>query len=128
MALRWLLKSAEQGYSPAQHAVARAYADGDGAAVSVAEALRWFRAASLSGDTWAQGSLIQVLAGTYYWGDYPKTPKHTPSKEDLFEAYAWSIATEERINESAVWLKYSPEQVLAAYRRADEIRLEVEAR
>ena len=127
MALRWLLKSAEQGYSPAQHEVAKAYADGDGAPVSVDEARKWFKAASLSGDTWAQGSYIQVLAGTYYWGDYPKTPERLPSKEDLFEAYAWSIATEERANESEAWLKYSPEQVLAAYRRADEIRREIGA-
>ena len=127
MALRWLLKSAEQGYSPAQHEVAKAYADGDGAPVSVDEARRWFKAASLSGDTWAQGSYIQVLAGTYYWGDYPKTPERLPSKEDLFEAYAWSIATEERTNESDAWLKYSPEQVLAAYRRAEEIRREIAA-
>ena len=126
MALRWLLKSAEQGYSPAQHEAAKAYADGDGAQLSVDEARRWFKAASLSGDTWAQGSFIQVLAGTYYWGDYPKTPERAPSKEDLFEAYAWSIATEERTNESDAWLKYSPEQVLAAYRRADEIRREIE--
>jgi hypothetical protein len=93
----------------------------------VAEACRWFKAASLSGDSWAHGSLIQVLAGTYYWGDYPETPKRIPSKEDLSEANAWSIATEERINESAVWLKYSPEQVLAAYRRAEEIRQEISA-
>jgi len=126
MALRWLLKSAEQGYSPAQHEAAKAYADGDGAQLSVDEARRWFKAASLSSDTWAQGPYIQVLAGTYYWGDYPKAPKRSASKEDLFEAYAWSIATEERTNESAVWLKYSPEQVLAAYRRADEIRREIE--
>jgi hypothetical protein len=39
MALKWLLKSAEQGYSPPQHVVAKAFADGDGAPVSVAEAL-----------------------------------------------------------------------------------------
>ncbi len=125
MALRWLLKSAEQGYPPAQHEVAKAYADGDGAPVSVDEARRWFMAASLSGDTWAQGSYIRVLAGTYYWGDYPKAPERVPSKEDVFEAYAWFIATEERANESEAWLKYSPEQVLAAYRRADEIRREM---
>jgi hypothetical protein len=69
-----------------------------------------------------------VLAGTYCWGDYPDTPKCVPSKEELFEAYAWSIATEERTNESDAWLKYSPEQVLAAYRRADEIRRDVAAK
>lgn len=128
MALRWLLKSAEQGYPPAQHEVAKAYADGDGAPVSADEARRWFKAASLSGDTWAQGScIIRVLAGTYYWGDYPMAPERVPSEEDVFEAYAWLIATEERANESEAWLKYSPEKVLAAYRRADEIRREIEA-
>jgi TPR repeat protein len=127
MALRWLLKSAVQGYSPAQHEVAKAYADGDGAPVSVDEARKWFKAASQGGHTWAQGAYIRVLAGTYYWGDYPKTPERLPSKEDLFEAYAWSIATEQRTNESDAWLKYSPVQVLAAYRRADEIRREIDA-
>ena len=128
MALRWLLKSAEQGYAPAQYEVAKAYADGDGAPVSVADARKWFQAASINGHTWAQGEYIRVLAGTYCWGDYPDTPKCVPSKEELFEAYAWSIATEERTNESDAWLKYSPEQVLAAYRRADEIRRDVAAK
>ena len=71
---------------------------------------------------------IRVLAGTYYWGEYPKTTKRTPYIEVLSETYAWSIATEERPDKSPIWLKYSPEQVLATYRRADEIRLEVEAR
>lgn len=128
MALRWLLKSAEQGYAPAQYEVAKAYADGDGAPVSVADARKWFQAASINGHTWAQGEYIRVLAGTYYWGDYPKAPKRPASKDDLFEAYAWSIATEERTKESDVWLRYAPEQVLAAYRRADEIRRDVAAK
>ena len=74
-----------------------------------------------------QAHHLRVLAGIYYWGEYPKAPKRAPSKDDLFEAYAWSIATQERIKESPVWLKYSPEQVLAAYGRADEIRREIEA-
>jgi TPR repeat protein len=125
IALRWLLKSAEQGYAPAQYEVAKAYADGDGAPVSVTDARKWFQTASLNGHTWAQGEYIRVLAGTYCWGDYPKAPKRPASKDDLFEAYAWSIATEERTNESDAWLRYSPEQVLAAYRRADEIRREM---
>jgi TPR repeat protein len=116
-----MLKSAEQGYALAQNEVAKAYVAGDGAPVSVGEARQWFKAASLSGDTWAQESFIQVLARTYCWGDYAKAPKRSASKDDLFEAYAWSIATEERTNESDVWLRYSPEQVLAAYRHADEI-------
>jgi len=125
IALRWLLKSAEQGYAPAQYEVAKAYADGDGAPVSVADARKWFQTASLNGHTWAQGEYIRVLAGACCWGDYPDTAKCVPSKEELFEAYAWSIATGKRTNESDVWLRYSPEQVVAAYRRADEIRQEI---
>lgn len=127
MALRWLLKSAEQGYSPAQYEAAKAYADGDGAPVSVDEARRWFKAASLSGHTWAQREYVSVLSGTYEWGDYPKAPQRIASKDDLFEAYAWLIATQERAGTAEDWLRYSPEQVLAAYRRADEIRREMVA-
>ena len=125
MALRWLLKSAVQGYSPAQHEVAKAYADGDGAPVSVDEARRWFKAASLSGHTWAQREYFAVLSGNYEWGDCAKAPKRIASKDDLFEAYAWFIATQEWPSYDEDGLKYSPEQVLAAYRRADEIRREI---
>ena len=133
-ALRWLLKSAEQGYAPAQYEVAKAYADGDGAPVSEAEARKWFRAASQSGHACAHREYISVLAGLYEWGDYPKTPERSASPEDLFEAYAWSIATERRsptftwqmgYKPLVPWTKYSPEQVVAAYRRADEIRREM---
>jgi hypothetical protein len=78
--------------------------------------------------------LIQAACGygltpwTTYWGDYPKPPERAPSKEALLEAYAWSIATEERTNESDAWLRYSPEQVVAAYRRSNEIRRDVAAK
>ena len=37
--------SAKQGYVPAQYEVAKAYAEGDGASDSVAEACKWFHAA-----------------------------------------------------------------------------------
>ena len=134
IALRWLLKSAEQGYAPAQYEVAKAYADGDGAPVSEAEARKWFRAASQSGHACTHREYISVLAGLYEWGDYPKTPERSASPEDLFEAYAWSIATERRsptftwqmgYKPLVPWTKYSPEQVVAAYRRADEIRRQI---
>ena len=78
--------------------------------------------------------MIQAACGygltpwTTYWDDYPKTPERVPNKEDLLEAYAWSITTEERANESDGWMRYSPEQVVAAYRRADEIRRDVAAK
>jgi hypothetical protein len=49
-----------------------------------------------------QAHHLQVLAGTYYWGEYPKTPKRTPYIEDLSVANAWSIATQERPDESPI--------------------------
>ena len=65
------------------------------------------------------------MAGTSLLGDGVKVPKRIPADSEIFEGYAWSIVTGKRATESALWLKYSPEQVLAAYRRADEIRREI---
>ena len=47
---------------------------------------------------------LRVLAVTYYWGEYTKTTKRTPFIEVHSETYAWSIATEERHDESPIWL------------------------
>ena len=49
-----------------------------------------------------QAHHLRVLAGTYYWGEYPKTPKRTPYNEDLSVANAWIIATQERPDESPI--------------------------
>lgn len=124
-AQKWLLRSAEQGFPPAQYEAGKAFATGEGAPVSAAEAQKWYLAAAKQGHTWAQDDLIRILAGTSLLGDGVKVPKRIPADSEIFEGYAWSIVTGKRAGESARWLKYSPEQVLAAYRRADEIRGEI---
>jgi TPR repeat protein len=124
-ALKWLLKSAEQGFPPAQYEAGHNYVRGDGAPVSETDARKWLLKASLQGHTWAQGELIRILSGSHIWGDYDKDIQHKPSSGDLLEAYAWSIACGHRRDESKVWTKYSPAKILAAYRRADEIRQEI---
>ena len=124
-AQKWLLQSAEQGFPPAQYEAGKAFATGEGAPVSAAEAHKWYLAAAKQGHTWAQDDLIRILAGTSLLGDGVKVPKRIPADSEIFEGYAWSIVTGKRATESALWLKYSPEQVLAAYRRADEIRREI---
>jgi TPR repeat protein len=124
-ALKWLLKSAEQGFSPAQYEAGHDYVRGDGAPVSEPDARKWLLKASLKGHIWAQRELIRILSGTQIWGDYEKDFQHKPSSEDLLEGYAWSIACGYRRGVSKVWAKYSPEKVLAAYRRAEEIRREI---
>lgn len=120
--LKWLLKSAEQGFSPAQYEAGHDYVRGDGAPVSETDARKWLLEASLQGHTWAQSELIRILAGNQVWGDCDKDVQHKPTSADLLEGYAWVIACEHRRSESKVWGKYSPAKVLAAYRRADEIR------
>ena len=120
--LKWLLKSAEQGFSPAQYSAAKAYIDGDGAPVSEPDARKWLLSAALQGHTRAQGDLIRVLAGRCVFGDREDGVERKPSAEDLFEGYAWSIACEWQLDESKEWAKYSQTKVLAAYRRADAIR------
>ena len=72
------------------------------------EARRWFKAVSLSGHTWVQREYMAALSGIYEWGDYPKAQKQIASKDDLFEAYAWFIATHERAISAEIWLNYSP--------------------
>jgi TPR repeat protein len=126
--LKWLLKSAEQGFSPAQYEAGHDYVRGDGAPVSETDARKWFLKASLQGHTWAQDELIRILSGSQSWGDYDKDVQRKPTSADLLEGYAWAIACDQRRNESKVWGKYSPAKVLAAYRRADEIRTEISKR
>ena len=127
-ALQWLLKSAEQGFSPAQYEAGKAYVEGDGAPVSESDARKWLLKASYQGHTWAQDELIRVLNGTQFWGDREEGVERLPAKEDILEAYSWSIASRRRLGESSSYKKLSPEKVLAAYLRADEIRAAISKR
>ena len=124
-ALKWLLKSAEQGFSPAQYEAGHDYVRGDGAPVSETDARKWLLKASLQGHTWAQGELIRILSGNQVWGDYDKDVQHKPTSRDIQEGYAWSIVYGRRRDEAKIWSKYTPAKVMAAYRRADEIRREI---
>lgn len=124
-ALQWLLKSAEQGFSPAQYEAGKAYVEGDGAPISEPDARKWLLRASYQANSWAQAELIRVLNGTQFWGDRGEGVERKPAKEDILEAYAWSIACRRRLDEFAPYAGFSAEEVLAAYRRAEEIRREL---
>lgn len=126
-ALKWLLKSAEQGFSPAQYEAGHDYVRGDGAPVSETDARKWLLKASLQGHTWAQGELIRILSGNQVWGDYDKDVQHKPTSRDIQEGYAWSIVYGLWRDDAKIWSKYTPAKVMAAYRRADEIRREIVA-
>ena len=124
-ALKWLLSSAEQGFSPAQYEVGECHVRGDGAPVSEPEARKWFEQASLRGHVWAQRELLKVLSGTSFWGDRDDVVERKPDAQALFEGYAWHIVCDNEADLAEAWRKYSPEKVHAAYQRASEIRAEM---
>lgn len=124
-ALKWLLLSAAQGFSPAQYQVGKCHIEGDGAPVSEPEARKWLEQASLRGHAWAQRDLINVLGGTCFWGDREEGVERKPDAQALFEGYAWCLACDYEASGAEAWRKYGPETVHAAYQRASEIRAEM---
>jgi TPR repeat protein len=123
--LKWLLLSAEQGFSPAQYEVGKCHVEGDGAPVSEPEARKWLEQASLRGHAWAQRELIKVLGGTCFWGDREEGVERKPNAQALFEGYAWCLACDYEASGAEAWSQYGPEKVHAAYQRASEIRAEM---
>jgi TPR repeat protein len=124
-ALKLLLSSAEQGFSPAQYEAGECHVRGDGAPVSEPEARKWFEQASLRGHVWAQRELLKVLSGTSFWGDRDDVVERKPDAQALFEGYAWHIVCDYEADLAEAWRKYNPERVHAAYLRASEIRAEM---
>ncbi|MGI9110373.1 MAG: hypothetical protein ACR2KA_10185 [Opitutales bacterium] len=120
--LKWLLKSAGQGFSPAQYVTAKCYIDGDGAPVSEQDARKWLSEAAYQGHSDAQRELICVLNGTQFWGDRDERVARKPSKADVIEAYAWLLASERRMFGYSRFEGLSATEILEAYRRADVIR------
>ena len=56
-AVKWILKSAEQGYAEAQFYLGVIYYKGDGVKRDAVEAVKWFRKAAEQGDTGAREML-----------------------------------------------------------------------
>lgn len=80
-AAKWILKSAKEGYTEAQHSIAIYYEYGKSAAgikKDPKEAVRWYRAAAQGGNVEAQYSL-----GKCYEEGYGGLPK------DMAEAFLW---------------------------------------
>ena len=63
-AVKWFLKSAEQGYAAAQRYLGYCYAEGVGISQDSTEAVKWYRKAAEQGDAIAQNNL-----GAYFYND-----------------------------------------------------------
>jgi GAF domain/Sel1 repeat len=77
--LEELKRLAEQGDIPAQNALGRRYAQGEGVALDEAEAVRWFTKAAEQGSVVAQSRL-----GALYW-------RGRGLPQDVNKAYFWSV-------------------------------------
>ena len=120
-AVKWFHKAAEQGDATAQLNLGSMYFTGAGVPKDDAEAVRWWRKAAEQGVVYAQFNLGTMYAN----GD--GVPK------DDAEAYAWySIATKHS-NEQAqehvlkAKSKLTPEQLIAAEKRAAELTEQINA-
>ena len=123
-AAKWYEKAAEQGVVDAQNNLSGAYFDGRGVEKNYAEALKWFRKAAEQGNVLAQYN----LGNAYYNGK--------GVEKDYVEAYAWyNIAATSQLLAASVKNRQddlekemSPDQIVAAKKRTEELKAENEAR
>jgi TPR repeat protein len=91
--LKWLLKSAEQGFVNAQYRVAMCYASGDGAPNDSRECLKWLLKAAMQGLNRAQRELVRFYSSNLLLtGDDPLKEDPIDIK-DYVEALAWDIVS-----------------------------------
>jgi TPR repeat protein len=114
-ALRWLRKSADQGYDYAEFLLGVCYANGDLVPQSDAEAARWFRKAALKGNADAQHNLGTMNANGI---GMPKSK---------VQAYKWFSLAAAQGNEFAISEKAKLETVMSPSELADAKRVVAES-
>jgi TPR repeat protein len=125
--LKWLLKSAEQGFVNAQYRVAMCYASGDGAPIDSKECLKWLLKAAMQGLNRAQQELVRFYSGNFLLtGDNPLKEDPIDIK-DLVEALAWDIVSCDYRGGLEFYKddmeKLSADDIAKAYRRAKELKV-----
>ena len=122
-AAKWYRKAAEQGHAKAQCCLGDVYRGrgrpaprGKGVAKDYAEAVKWYRKAAEQGDAQGQSSL-----GLMY-----RDGEGVP--HDYVEAYAWlSVGGQEKWALRRVKAELTPEQLIAAEKRAAELTEQINA-
>jgi len=130
--LKWLLKSAEQGFVNAQYRVAMCYASGDGAPIDSKECLKWLLKAATQGMVSAQGQLVRLYSGNFlFTGDDPLKEDPIDIK-DLVEAFAWDIVSCDHRGGLQFYKhdmeKLSADDLAKAYHRANELKAAIVSR
>jgi TPR repeat protein len=111
-AAKWYRKAcADQGYAPAQFALAGMYYDGEGVAQDYAEAIRWYRKAAEQGNADAQYNLgLAYGSGVGVAGDLTEAEKwhHKAADQEHSEAQfnlAFYYYSKDYIEAARLWRK-----------------------
>ena len=124
--LKWLLKSAEQGFVNAQYRVAICFASGDGAPIDSKECLKWMLKAAMQGLDEAQRELVRLYSGNFLRRGGDPLKEDPIEIKDLVEAFAWDIVSCDHRGRLESyqddWDQLSAEDIAKAYRRANEIK------
>jgi TPR repeat protein len=124
--LKWLLKSAEQGFVNAEYRVAMCYASGDGAPIDSKECLKWLLKAAMQGLNRAQRELVRFYSSnSLLTGDDPLKEDPIDFK-DYVEALTWDIVSCGHRGGLQFYRqdigKLSADDIAKAYRRAKELK------
>ena len=127
--LKWLLKSAEQGFVNAQYRVAMCYASGDGAPIDSKECLKWMLKAAMQGLDEAQRELVRLYSGNFLRRGGDPLKEDPIDIKDLVEAFAWDIVSCDHRGGLEFYKddmeKLSADDIAKAYRRADELKFSI---
>ena len=127
--LKWLLKSAEQGFAFAQYRAAMCYASGDGAPIDSKECLKWLLKAAMQGMVSAQQNLVRLYTGNFLTTGRDPLKDDPIEIKDHVEALAWDIISCDRLRGlnfyKKDWDRLTSDDLAKAYRRADEFRQQI---
>lgn len=122
--LKWLKKSAEQGYVFAQYLLAQCHGSGDGAPIDTKECIKWLTKAAMQGMGDAQLDLVRIYSGTILRNGCDPQKKDPVDVKDYVMALAWNFVAEAILSnlDLEVWEKLNAEDIAKAYLRAIELR------
>ena len=127
--LKWLLKSAEQGFVNAQYIVAMCYASGDGAPIDSKECLKWMLKAAMQGLQEAQKELVRLYSGNFLRCGGDPLKEDPIDIKDLVESLAWDIVSCDHRGRLIFYKddmeKLSADDIAKAYRRAKELKIKL---
>lgn len=116
----WLIKSAQQGYAPAQCDLGYCYSHGRGIRKDYSMAMHWFKKAAEQGNPTAQFNIGTLYAGgngvaksmstAFEWYKKSAEQGYVSAEQALAECYYYGNGTYQNTNLAFMWFKKAAEQ------------------